>query len=192
MELIDVLNAVCVINKDNGRKFMKTERIDAITSLLWNSKYRRVNPDGLFILYAAKPLSELAGDEVTIVSSHIDCEEDITRCFSRQEPNGMLKGTYDNAITNAAITYLMMTNALPDNTLVAFTGDEEINSGGAEDLISFLRKRGIKVRHIFVLDVTDMGWDEGADFTVENDFWNGDCGRDIIESVLSLDRKSVV
>ena len=38
MELIDVLNAVCVINKDNGRKFMKTERIDAITSLLWNSK----------------------------------------------------------------------------------------------------------------------------------------------------------
>ena len=55
MELIDVLNAVCVINKDNGRKFMKTERIDAITSLLWNSKYRRVNPDGLFILYAAKP-----------------------------------------------------------------------------------------------------------------------------------------
>ncbi len=188
MEPIDVLNAVCVINKDNGRKFMKTERIDAITSLLWNSKYRRVNPDGLFILYAAKPLSELAGDEVTIVSSHIDCEEDITRCFSRQEPNGMLKGTYDNAITNAAITYLMMTNALPDNTLVAFTGDEEINSGGAEDLISFLRKRGIKVRHIFVLDVTDMGWDEGADFTVENDFWNGDCGRDIIESVLSLNR----
>lgn len=36
MELIDVLNAVCVINKDNGRKFMETERIDAIASLLWN------------------------------------------------------------------------------------------------------------------------------------------------------------
>ena len=54
MELIDVLNAVCVINKDNSRKFMETERIDAITSLLWNSKYRRVNPDGLFILLLPK------------------------------------------------------------------------------------------------------------------------------------------
>ena len=45
MELIDVLNAVCVINKDNGRKFMETERIDAITSLLWNIQDFIVNAE---------------------------------------------------------------------------------------------------------------------------------------------------
>lgn len=45
MELIDVLNAVCVINKDNGRKFMEMERIDAITSLLWNIQDFIVNAE---------------------------------------------------------------------------------------------------------------------------------------------------
>ena len=49
MELIDVLNAVCVINKDNSRKFMETERIDAITSLLWNTQDFIFNAEGYLI-----------------------------------------------------------------------------------------------------------------------------------------------
>lgn len=187
MELIDVLSAVSVISRDNGEKFTQADRIDAITSLLWNSSYRRVNPDGLFVLYAKKPLNEFT-EAVTVITSHIDCEKNITQCFSRSEPGGLLRGTYDNAITNAAVAHLMMTGSLPENTLVAFTGDEEENSTGAEQLAKFLQKAGIKIRHIFVLDVTNMGWDENADFTVENNFWDGDCGSGIINSVTALNR----
>ncbi len=186
MELLDVLSAVSVINRDNGSRFTQTERIDAITSLLWDSKYRRINAEGLFILYASKPLAEYMGNEVVVVTSHIDCERSITRCFSEREQNGMLKGTYDNAITNAAITFLMMKDSLPENILVAFTGDEEVGSGGAAQLAVFLKENGIKIRHIFVLDVTDMGWNEAADFTIENNFWNGDCGYKIINAAQAL------
>ncbi len=186
MELTDILNAVSVINRDNGKQFKETERIDAITSLLWDSKYRRINAEGLFILYASKPLNNYKDRDAVVVTSHIDCERNITRCFSQRDHDGMMKGTYDNAVTNAVITYLMMKGSLPDDILIAFTGDEEVDSRGAAQLANFLEKRGINVRHIFVLDVTDMGWNEAADFTIENNFWNGDCGRAIVEAAQAL------
>ena len=186
MELLEILSAVSVINRDDGRRFTETGRLDAITALLWDSKYRRINADGLFALYAAKPLTEYKGTDVVVVTSHVDCERGITRCFSRREPKGMLKGTYDNAATNAAITFLMLKGSLPDNVIIAFTGDEEVDSDGVAQLIAFLRKHSVNIRKAIVLDVTDMGWKEGADFTVENDFWSGNCGREIIETAQNL------
>ena len=51
-----------------------------------------------------------------------DEEASITRCFSRSEGPGLLRGTFDNAITNAAVRFLMLSDTLPDNVLIAFTG----------------------------------------------------------------------
>lgn len=48
IDLFSVLKSLSVINRDNGKKFTCTDRLDTISSILWNSKYRRINSDGLF------------------------------------------------------------------------------------------------------------------------------------------------
>ena len=186
MKLFELLSAVTVPNRDDRVKFTVTDRLDAIAGLLRNSKYRRINTEGLFHLYAAKPTESYRGSSVTIVSSHVDCVPNFKRCFSEIKENGMLKGTYDNSITNTAVLSLMLAGSLPDDVLTAFTGAEEIGSNGARDLLLFLKKNGISIRHLFVLDVTDMGWEEEADFTIENNFWRDDCGQKIVSCAESL------
>lgn len=181
MDLIQILESVSVINRDNGNRFTQTDRLDSIARLLNSSRYQKINDSGLFHLYACKPVYELDQD-VILVSSHVDCERSIRSCFSKVLNEDYLLGTYDNSITNAAIVSLMLSGQLPDSVLVAFTGDEEEEQTGASDLVNFLEKNHLKVRHIFVLDVTDMGWNENADFTIENDFWEDDVGREIISA----------
>ena len=170
------------LNRDDGQRFTKTDRLDAIQRLLWDSQYRRVNPQGLFHLYAKRPLDRLEGP-VILVSSHVDCESGITRCFCEDAGDGLLRGTFDNAATNAAVLSLMLEGALPDTVLVAFTGDEEEDSHGAIQTVRFLRSQRVKIDLAVVLDVTDMGWKEGAGFTVENNFWDDARGRRVIERV---------
>ena len=177
-KLMSVLESVSVINKDNGSVFTNTERLDAIASLLSGSAYKKQDASGLFHLYAKKPVDEIQGP-VLIISSHVDCETNITRCFVRMEDQDTLLGTFDNAITNASAVYLMLAGNLPDNVLFAFTGDEEEDGRGARDLIRFIRRNRLNVRNIFVLDVTEEGWAAGAAFTVENDFWDDDFGKKI-------------
>ncbi|WP_034447839.1 hypothetical protein [Butyrivibrio sp. AE2032] len=188
MDLIQLLEKISVLNKDNSRHFTNTERLDVIASLLWDSGYRRLNADGLFNLYSRQPVDYYRNRKVVVVSTHVDCERTITRCFSRREENGLLKGTYDNAITNAAILSLMLSESLPDNVLVAFTGDEEEESEGALQLARFLRQNSIEVFHLFVLDVTDEGWSdvrsESASFTIENDFWDEYYGEKIVSNAI--------
>ena len=106
-----------------------------------------------------------------IISSHVDCEHKITDCFSEvcDTDNSLIKGTYDNLLTNASIVSLMLEGELPENVLIAFTGDEEVGSKGARKLTKYLKKNSIEIKCAIVLDVTDMGWKEAADFTVEND-----------------------
>lgn len=182
MDFFEILEAVMVPNRDDGRRFTCTERIERIDGLLWNSKYRRVDPDGLYLLYAAKPLEQI--ERPVVLSSHIDCVPAMTRLFSEEAGEGLIRGTYDNGITNAAVLALMLDGRLPDNVLVAFTGDEERDSNGAVQLMRRLTERGKRPSMVAVLDVTDMGWTEGADFTVENNFWTDDQGRTVIAAAM--------
>ena len=55
-------------------------------------------------------------------------ESGITRCFWEDAGDDQLRGSVDNAATNTAILSLMLADAHPDSFLVAFTGDEEVNS----------------------------------------------------------------
>ncbi len=180
LELMSVLQAVSVLNRDDGSSFTNTQRLDAIASLLRGSDYRRLNEDGLFRLYARRSVAEMDGP-CLVVSSHVDCERSITRCFARAAEDGMLLGTFDNAITNAAIAALMLAGSLPEHVLVAFTGDEEETGRGAKDLSRFLRGSGLKVCNVFVLDVTEEGWSSRADFTIENDFWDEAFGKEAVD-----------
>ena len=182
MDLLSLLSAVTVLNRDDGERFLVTDRLDAVSSLLAGSRFRRVEAPGLFHLYAERDPAMLTGRSVIVVSSHADCEAGITGCFSREEGKDTLLGTYDNAITNAAIVWLMLSDRLRDDVIVAFTGDEEAGCAGAADLVRFLRERQIRVRHLFVLDVTDMAWGDKADFTIENNFWHDDFGKKIVSA----------
>lgn len=191
-ERMEILEALSVLNRDDGAKFTDASRLDAIAELLWNSRYRRINPQGLFHLYATTPIAAYRDRPVIVLSSHVDCVRSIYRCFTSEPGGGMLLGTYDNSITNAAALSRMLRGALPDDALVAFTGDEEENCAGAKQLATYLRESGARIACVIVLDVTDMGWADGAAFTLENNFWNDALGRAAVESAERIARESGV
>ena len=168
MELMDILERIMVPNRDNKEEFTEPGRLEVITTLLWQSRYRRVNPQGLFHLYAARPLSEMAREKIVLVSSHVDVVPEMVSCFTRREQDGLIRGTYDNAITNACLVKVMLEGNLPDNVLLAFTGDEERGCRGAKRSLKYLREKGLEPSCCIALDVTEENW--GGTFTVENLF----------------------
>jgi hypothetical protein len=182
MDFFEILRQIMLPNKDNGLYFTNTQRLEKINALLWYSKYKRVNADGLFALYSVKPICEIKSP--ILISSHIDCV--MNSFFTKENDEKTIIGTYDNCITNAAVLTLMLGGKLRDDVIVAFTGDEERDSKGAMQLCAYLRKNKINPLVTIVLDVTDMGWNE-ADFTVENNFWLDPLGQKIIGAASSLD-----
>ena len=180
---MDVLKKVAKVNRDNGLRFTITDRADAIRELLALTGYRQLNQDGLFYLYGSCALENL-NSPVLVISSHIDCVSEISKCFVEELPYGQMRGTFDNMLTNAAVLTLMLRGELPKNVLVAFTGDEEENSVGVLQMTTFLSNYGISFKSI-VLDVTDEAY-ESADFTIENDFLKKNSCMKVVEIAKSL------
>ena len=175
-----------VINRDDGKRFTITDRLDAIKRKLSSTDYKTVYEYGLFSLYSKKPLSQI-NDPLVVISTHIDCEKGITQCFSKEYNEECIIGTYDNSITNTAILYHMLHSDMPDNVVIAFTGDEEVSCKGAAELSSFLNPYDVSV--IIVLDVTYCGWETKAEFTVENNFWNDRIKNTVIEEIKNCDNR---
>lgn len=162
--LIELLKAVTVDCKDDGKAFMVNDRIAVIRRLLENTAYRPVVSESLAVVYAKRELQE--GDRVVLVSSHVDCV--YTSCFCNVDGN-LLRGTFDNSLGNAAILSLMLAGELSDNVIVAFTGDEEHDSQGAVQVVLALGRMQCNIELAFVLDVTNTGWESSADIALEND-----------------------
>ena len=163
-DFFDILTAVTVDCKDNGERFTVTDRVAVIERMLENSIYKLISRQPLALLYAKRQLRE--GDRVLLISSHIDCV--YPRCFCSDEGE-CLRGTFDNSFTNAALLWNMLHDRLPDNVVVAFTGDEECDSRGALQVVEALGEMGVEVSMALVQDVTNVGWESGALFTIEND-----------------------
>ena len=163
-DLFDILQAVTVDCKDNGECFTVTDRVAVVERLLENTDYKPVARKPLALLYAKRQLRE--GDRVLLISSHIDCVYD--NCFCADEGECM-RGTFDNSFTNAALLWNMLHDKLPDNVVVAFTGNEESDSQGAVQTVVALGQMGCEVAAALVLDVTNEGWESSALFTIEND-----------------------
>ena len=157
---------------DDGVAFIHRERLAYIASVTALAGYRET----------ALPLARIyragrfdAKRPFVIVSSHVD--ELPTEPWSDEimtQPAGRwLKGTYDNAITNAVLLYLMAEGRLGDQTVIAFTGNEECENGhemeGAKQVIGALHPRP-GTDFCLVLDVTAEGRLEEDDFTIENVF----------------------
>ena len=163
-DFFSLLRAVTVDCKDNGEAFTVTDRVAVIEHVLGKTDYRLIARQPLALMYAKRELRE--GDKVLLISSHIDCV--FSKCFCSDEGE-CLRGTFDNSFTNAALLWNMLNNTLPDNVVVAFTGDEERDSHGAVQAVVALGQSGCEVSAALVLDVTNEGWENGALFTLEND-----------------------
>ena len=174
-----ILERLNVLNYDDGIEFTLSSRLDRIAAILSSSDYSRVNSKGLFHLYSRKPLSMMSGP-VVVLSTHVDCEKKITQCFSEMQDGGLLRGTYDNSITNAAAVCLMLEGGLADHVVVAFTGNEEVSSIGALQLSEYLQRFTQDVA-VIVLDVSYEGYQEQADYTIENHYWTDAMGRVVTE-----------
>lgn len=163
-DFFDILQTVTVDCKDNGECFTVTDRVAAVERVIERTNYKLISRQPLALLYAKHPVCE--GDRVLLISSHIDCV--YSRCFSADEGD-CLRGTFDNSFTNAALLWNMVHDCLPDNVVVAFTGNEESDSQGAVQTVVALGQMGCEVASALVLDVTNEGWESGALFTLEND-----------------------
>ena len=163
-DFFSLLRAVTVDCRDNGEAFTVTDRVAVIEHVLGKTDYKLIARQPLVLLYAKRELHE--GDRVLLISSHIDCV--FSNCFCSDNGDCMC-GTFDNSFTNAALLWNMLNNTLPDNVVVAFTGDEERDSQGAVQAVVALGQSGCEVSAALVLDVTNEGWENGALFTLEND-----------------------
>ena len=163
-DFFSLLRAVTVDCRDNGEAFTVTDRVAVIEHVLGKTDYKLIARQPLVLLYAKRELHE--GDRVLLISSHIDCV--FSNCFCSDNGDCMC-GTFDNSFTNAALLWNMLNNTLPDNVVVAFTGDEERDSHGAVQAVVALGQSGCEVSAALVLDVTNEGWETGALFTLEND-----------------------
>ena len=163
-DFFDILTTVTVDSKDNGERFTVTDRVAVIERMLQNSDYKLISRRPLALLYSKREVRE--GDRVLLISSHIDCV--YGRCFCNDEDECM-RGTFDNSFGNAAVLWNMVHDRLPDNVVVAFTGDEEHDSHGALQTVEALAGMGVEVSMVLVQDVTNVGWESGALFTIEND-----------------------
>ena len=157
---------------DDGVSFIRRERLDYIAKALSGTRYREtVLP--VARIYRAEAFD---GEKPFVVfSSHVD--ELPTKPWSDEvsvdKIGTCLKGTYDNAITNAVLLYLMVGGHLDAQAVVAFTGNEEGENGlymeGAKQVLKELHPRP-GTDFFVVLDVTAEGKLEKDDFTLENVF----------------------
>ena len=164
MEVKEILSRVTVDCKDNGHNFTVTNRLHVIEELLQNTGYQLIHNGRLCRIYGKKPVRN---QPVTLISSHVDCVYD--RLFCEEAEDGIMKGTFDNSLTNACVLYDMIQGNLNENVVVAFTGDEEEESGGAYEVMRVMRQWGVQITLAIVLDITEEGWKEQYHFTVEND-----------------------
>lgn len=101
--------------------------------------------DDYFLLFHKKALDDYQ-DGVRVISVSID------KC----EIAGM-----------ASLIYLMQRNEFPDSLIVAFLKENGEKRQGIQNLVKLLKKTKRTYRAI-VLDVTNTGWEENCDYTLEN------------------------
>ncbi|MDR3217188.1 MAG: M28 family peptidase [Clostridiaceae bacterium] len=164
-QMLEILKAVTVSSKDNGTNWTDTTRLDVIKERLGSSDYKILNRDGttrndLYMLFGKEDLSK--SKKYIVISTHVDTL--MNRFFVEQKDSNLI-GTFDNAITNAAVLYNMLNSKFDNNILIAFTGNEECGMRGAKNLYKYLSD--YDVISYMVLDVSWEDYYKNS-FTLEN------------------------
>ncbi len=153
-------------SRDDGRRFVQRARLNAIGRALQGSSWEPIARLPLALLFAHRRRRAGAG---LLVSSHVDSR--YPRHFCREGGDSLLRGTFDNSLTNAALLSLMLADRLPAEALVAFTGDEERDGRGAAQVVGAFRDTaaspGTGIRFALALDVTGAAFGNSC-CTIEN------------------------
>lgn len=163
-----ILERITVRGADDGERFTDTARVDAIASCLSSSDWQLYIDGALAKIYAHRDFDPKR--PAVVVSSHVDMVAD--HCYADCSGE-MWQGSFDNLITNAVVVACMMENSFGSNVLVAFTGDEEGEGGGADEVAETLDHKGIAIQRVVVTDVTEEGWESAKSFSIENVFPEG-------------------
>jgi hypothetical protein len=167
-DMAKLLEELTVDCKDNGEKFVKTKRLDAIEAKLAKTPYRRVKFAGNSLSYVYEHKDLAPGADVVLISTNVDS---FYQKHVHEEKEKRFAGTYNNSATNAAVLCLMEKGLLGESAVVAFTGNEAVSCAGAHEVAEkYIKKSGRKVRCAIVCGLTNEGWKDEAFFSVENDF----------------------
>ena len=159
-----LISQLTVPSSDDGKKFIRTERLDLIRQALRDSNYSCLADLPLAKIYSHQ---KFQSDKPSIlVSCHIDSV--YGEYFARLQ-DGELHGTFDNSACNAVLVEAMLKTLLPVQALVTFTGDEEKKSRGADCTIEFFQMMDIfqKLEMVISLDLTEEHYGS-SHFTIEN------------------------
>jgi hypothetical protein len=158
-----IVKRIACRGDDDGERFTDTARVDAIAECLKNSQWQIFHDGELAKIYAHQKFD--ATRPVVVVSSHVDMVAE--QCYAICDGE-FWKGSFDNLITNAVVVSCMIENVFDGNVLVAFTGDEEEDGGGACEVAEMLSEKGVDVKYVVVTDVTEEGWRQAKALTIEN------------------------
>lgn len=171
LKILKYLTCTC---RDNGKVITDDLKLRRIEELLrqTNSPYKAVATGKMFRLYGRTPVE--SQDNIVVISAHADIVKGIKEPWAEQKGT-LLYGTFDNSAGDACAATLLCENVLPDNVFVAFTMNEEAGMRGAKAVSRYF-KRINKEFGAIVLDVTNVGFDKGINFTVENASWSESFG----------------
>ncbi len=152
--------------EDNGIRWTRRERLDAIASALNGTAYSLLGKSELAFVYRHSGYSRKK--PTILVSTHVDS---LYGQYFARKVGAEIHGTFDNSATNGVVVELMRQGSLPPQVLVAFTGDEEENSRGADQTVEILSQGGLfsMLELVMVLDLTEEAYGQAA-FTLENLF----------------------
>ena len=174
-ELLDILKHMQVPCRSNFNGiFTDKARLQAIHEELSESPFFDTFSGMNCEIYTKRGKKSFAGEDVLLISTHVDTVNSIHKLFAIQDDEKrLLAGTFDNTLTNAACVYLMARCELPDSVVFAFTADEETGRcRGAERAYRYLMEHGADPERLSILslDVTYEGYKK-CGFTLENPTW---------------------
>lgn len=151
---------------DDGDAFTQRDRLDHIFASLKNSEYECCADLDLAKVFRRRGFDP--GLPFVLVSSHVDS---LYENYFAKIKKDKIYGTFDNSATNAILVDAMIEEALSEQVLITFAGDEEEDSRGADQTLEYLNRSNLlrKLEMVIVLDLTEEFFDKHY-VTVENLF----------------------
>lgn len=147
MDHYEILKSIALVQRDNGTRFTRNDKLDRIRKILNTmSEYHELYAGDLTSVWAKGSVAALKQAEMPVLlTSHIDNVKAITKPFvaggTVEGVGPVLRGTFDNMITNAALIDLMLNQDMPDNVVFCFDGDEETGlCRGLKEAVAHLKE----------------------------------------------------
>lgn len=171
MNSIEILKSIALSSKSNHKGFTDTTRLEKIKEYYKEMGYI-CTKSPLFWAFSKESIKDTPNP--VIITSHADTVMDKQFC-EYDEKTGILKGTFDNLICNAA--NICLANKLshmgiaPDRSkyvIHVFTAEEESGGAGIRSFMAYLNQVNIKPSAVICLDVTPDGFKDDLIFSLEN------------------------